>query len=51
MDAAADLRNTLLDKLRTRAWRAGQIDTLAVWPAPWRLDLRRDPPDPETRRP
>lgn len=24
MDAAADLRNTLLDKLRTRAWRAGQ---------------------------
>ena len=34
-----------------RAWRAGQIDTLAVWPAPWRLDLRRNPPDPETRRP
>lgn len=24
MDAAADLRNTLLDKLRTRVWRAGQ---------------------------
>lgn len=26
-----------------RAWRAGTSDTLAIWPAPWRLDLRPEP--------
>ena len=30
-----------------RAWREGRSDTLALWPPPWRLDLRPNPPDPE----
>ena len=29
-----------------RAWREGRTNTLALWPPPWRLDLRPEPKDP-----
>lgn len=32
---------------QVRDWRAGKIDQLAIWPAPWKLDLRPDPSAPE----
>lgn len=34
-------------RAEVRAWRAGRTGTLALWPPPWRLDLRPNPPDLE----
>ncbi len=34
-------------RAEVRVWREGRTGTLALWPPPWRLDLRPNPPDLE----